>query len=195
MNSFSQKLNELLEKRPSSLRRKCLKEKMSVLETQGYHCFDCTGAWCCTFEYNSMRVTPLEAYDLYSYLEKNNLINDELIEKLIQCQKHYRLDKEISAGRGTELRRTYTCPFFAGETLGCTISRDAKPYGCLAFNALEKGVRSRGYCESNKELLESQDRANDSDKKMNQLLIDELKLNWSKKDIPTALLSLLRINE
>ena len=32
------------------------------------------------------------------------------------------------------LRKLYTCPFFNNGALGCSISRAAKPYGCLGFN-------------------------------------------------------------
>jgi len=75
-----------------------------------------------------------------------------LIANLKECIEEFRLDKSVAS---IKIRRTYTCPFFNGDKLGCTIDPDFKPYGCLAFNPRESGVKAGGNCRSNLDLLKT----------------------------------------
>lgn len=165
---------------------------MSKTIQSGKDCFSCVGH-CCTFEHNSMRVTPLEALDTVEYLASNDRINKELIQELEGCIKRYRLDKEVLTGRGQELRRYYTCPFYKKEKLGCTIGKHHKPYGCLAFNPLKKEVTVSGHCVSDqKVLLENAERFTQSESELNEKLKSEFQLYWDKKDLPSAVLYLIK---
>lgn len=154
-------------------------------------CFSCVGH-CCTFEHNSMQVSPLEAMDAYTYLKEKELINEDLILKIKNCIKSFRLDKNISLARGKSFRRYYTCPFYSGAKLGCGIDRDSKPYGCLAFNPNSKNVSLPGSCQSHIEVLESQSREHSAwEEKVNAEIKTEFNLYWNKLDLPQAILSLI----
>jgi len=170
-------------------RRAPINSEMKTLAENGKNCFNCEG-FCCTFSYNSMQVTPLEALDAYSYLRKKNRIDEELIDCLRKCIKSFRLDVEISVGRMGELRRNYTCPFFNSGPKGCGISREYKPYGCLGFNPLEENVSTEGKCTSNIAILEKRESICD-EKVLNEELREKLSLYWDKKNFPMALLSLI----
>lgn len=166
-------------KRNPSFIREELTKKMDDLKKVEAHCMGCISN-CCTFEYNSMQVTINEAYDLYLYLKENNLITDNLVAKLNETIKRYRLDKEIpSNGKKSYVRRTYTCPFFLDP--GCSIPNHAKPFGCLAYNPTKSDIKngvSEGYCFSEQKLLENE-----------SLYLDQLfNFDWEKKPIPNALL-------
>lgn len=124
---------------------------MSDAAASGIHCGNCVGT-CCTYVANSMQIDEAEALTLKNWLVSQDRWNDDLLSKLNDCIEEYRLDREIS---NRPIRRTYTCPFYSGSTLGCTVSRSAKPYGCLAFNPREAGVSSGGNCRSDQSLLES----------------------------------------
>lgn len=172
-------------------RRKILIEEMSSLEEQKKDCFNCSGM-CCTYEFNSMLITPLECFEMLSYLIKENRVNSDLVEHLKANAVKYRLDKDFFSGKGRELRRYYTCPFFKNENKGCSISRSSKPYGCLGFNPLEKNVTSEGKCTSNLENLEKRNLDFiDKEKLASSYLSDELGLYWEKKPIPVALLDFI----
>ena len=186
---MTEELISLLKDHSPRQKRALLIEKMDQLEQTGFGCEKCQGGWCCTFEYNSMRVSPLEAIDIYLALVEENKWNDELIHHLQHTQTKYRLDKEIFLGRGNTLRRTYTCPFFTEKAQGCSLSRAHKPYGCLAFNAQKSEVTDAGFCGSDQVLLEKQVVANQDDQ-INQLLKTYLTLDFDKKDIPSALLEI-----
>lgn len=168
-----------------SKRRKLLLERMDQLSSTQITCADCTGK-CCTFQANSMQMTALETEDLYSYLIENNQWNDELVERLQNCIKEYRLDNEISTGGTTSFRRTYTCPFFKHKSLGCPLPPEVKPYGCLAFNALSSGVKDGENCKSDLDLLK--DRESQEEEAENQKLKEEKAYSWDKLPIPMALL-------
>jgi len=176
----------------SAERRKLLNENMSQKIAQGHDCFSCVGH-CCTFEHNSMRVTPLEAKDIVDYLVMNNRLNPELIKELEECIQTNRLDKELLTSRSQELRRYYTCPFYKKDKLGCTIGKHHKPYGCLAFNPLDKNVTKSGHCISDLEVLEKNDlKFKIEEKKLNEQLKSELNIYWDKKDIPSAVTYLIK---
>lgn len=116
----------------------------------GLHCGSCSGT-CCTFTSNSMQIDTEQAQDMKDWLIEQDRWNDQTFESLSECIEEFRLDKEISH---IKIRRTYTCPFFKGSTLGCSIAPEVKPYGCLAFNPKEAGVTNGGNCRSNLKLLE-----------------------------------------
>jgi Fe-S-cluster containining protein len=163
---------------------------MDEFVKSGKNCFSCQG-FCCTFSYNSMQVTPIEALDAYDYLRRNNRINAELITRLNECIKEYRLDHEIVLGGGRELRRQYTCPFFNAGPKGCSIEPESKPYGCLAFNPLSRNVDVEGKCTSYIDVLEKREIDNSDEEAMNQLIKKKLSIYWEKKNFPVALKNLI----
>jgi Fe-S-cluster containining protein len=177
---------------PSDLRRKILNQQMQKLISSGKDCFSCVGH-CCTFEHNSMRVSPLEAMDVVNYLDKNNRINESLVKELEDCIRQFRLDKELFVRRDQELRRYYTCPFYKKDKLGCTIGKHHKPYGCLAFNPREEEVSVAGHCHSYSEVLEQRDDLyNAKEKQLNLKLKTDYQIYWDKKDLPSAVLYLIK---
>lgn len=138
-----------------------------------------------------MQVTPIEALDLYQYLKSEDRIDSELSDRLQETIKEFRLDYAISTGKGTELRRSYTCPFFQAGF--CTIDPEYKPYGCLAFNPKQKNVSRPGHCSSQLSLLEQ--RENSAEEKLNDELRQKHNLYWKKESIPVALLNLIKVLE
>lgn len=194
----------------ANLRRAGLLEAMDKLKERSVGCSDCPGT-CCTFVANSMQITPLEAIDLYYFLQNKNLLNDELWTRLEENIKEFRLLSGPHVGAGRAFRRTYTCPFFAGKSLGCTVAPESKPYGCLAFNPAEKLELSGKSCKSDMNELEEREHSMESlettklaidsldpaDKykgkgeiEINSLLRDDLNIGWVKESIPVALLDL-----
>ncbi len=133
-----------------------------------------------------MQMTPVETKDLYEYLSSNLLWNEALVQRLKDNILEFRLDKEISTGRNTSFRRSYTCPFFKHESLGCPLPPEVKPYGCLAFNAISPGVKDGENCKSDLELLKR--RESEEEELINKEMIKEKKLFWEKLPIPMALL-------
>lgn len=170
--------------------------KMKELGAQGKGCADCKKANCCTFERNSMMITPLETIELYYYLKVENMWNKELIETLKQTITHYRLDKEIpSDGVRNFSRRSYTCPFLKLGPLACSIDPLYKPYGCLAFNATTIAAIDDEFCNSDQRLLEKLNNqySDDLDTK-NKIISKEIGVEEYKKSIPIALLELDKLN-
>lgn len=171
----------------AKIRREYLNKEMKSLELQGKDCSNCPGH-CCTFEHNSMLIDPLQALELYAYLEKNKMI-DSTLDKLRHNIVQFRLDKDFLLGRGKQLRRYYTCPFFKHQACGCPIDPNSKPYGCLAFNPQVENVKEAGHCVSNTSLLENRSQEFKSyEVEANRLLKHKLKLYWDKKPIPVALI-------
>lgn len=164
-------------------RRKYLLEQMNQLKEQDITCSSCEG-FCCTYRANSIQITPLEAADMLAYLGE---LTPELTKRLEDNIQEFRLDKEVYISRGKTLRRTYTCPFFKHESLGCAIAPEYKPYGCLGFNALEKNVSEFGKCGSNEEVLQKTDELQSSE---NQQYKQKYSISWDKKPIPMALIEL-----
>lgn len=167
-------------------RRQLLIQEMETLELQGKSCRGCEGT-CCTYEANSMMVTPLEAQDLFTYLETNNLLTDDLRNKLQETIRQYRLDQIVGTGKRTLLRRTYTCTFFNHQELGCPLPREVKPYGCLGFNSRHETLKKGEHCFSDKSLLEQRENAF-SEEELNQKIIKQMNLSWEKTPLPMALL-------
>ena len=150
-------------------------------------CLGCKGT-CCTYEANSMLLTPLEAFELFSYLKDNGLLTPELKQKLQDNIKTYRLEAKYPKARSSYLRKTYTCPFFGHMELGCPLPREVKPYGCLAFDSHHVELKASEYCYSEKDILEKREALHPEEGAMNQQIIDQYGILWEKSPIPNALL-------
>lgn len=168
-------------------RRKILIARMQELESSGFDCRGCQGT-CCTYEANSMMVTPVEAVELVDYLKSCELFNDELKARLQETVAKFRLDQSLGNGKKTFLRRTYTCPFFNHGEHGCPLPREVKPYGCLAFNAHHGELKAGEHCFSEKEIMEKREEASGDEMKLNEELKLKYKLYWDKTPLPIALL-------
>lgn len=164
------------------MRRKNLIDEMDRAEANGISCKGCSGT-CCTFEANSMMVTPLEALELMNYLSLSGMKDETLRGKLQETVKTYRLDHAPGNGKRSYLRKTYTCTFFGFKELGCPLPREIKPYGCLAFNTHHKEEKAGEHCYSDVKLLEELvfDEKNEELKKKYNIF-------WDKSPLPSALL-------
>lgn len=157
-------------------------------------CLGCSGT-CCTYEANSMMVTPVEAFELYSYLKESNQFDAELKGRLLETVTKYRLDQGLGNGRRSYLRRTYTCPFFGHKELGCPIPREVKPYGCIAFNSHDVEKKAGEHCYSEKEILESRELLDADEAKLNEELKQKFSLYWDKVPMPVALLDFFNYDD
>lgn len=157
---------------------------MDEAEAAGMSCRGCAGT-CCTFEANSMMVTPLEALELLAHLRDNSLLTDELRSRCDETVRKYRLDHAPGNGKRSYLRKTYTCPFFGFKELGCPLPREVKPYGCLAFNTHHPELKAGEHCYSDTELLEKL-----VFEEKNVALKKKYEIHWDKSPLPTALLDL-----
>jgi Fe-S-cluster containining protein len=162
---------------------------MQLLEAQGMGCIGCAGN-CCTYEANSMLLTPLEAVELMNYLKTHDLLTPELKNKLMETVSKYRLEHRPLSGRRSYLRKTYTCPFFGHLELGCPLPREIKPYGCLAFDSHHVELKASEHCYSEKEILERREALHPEEEKLNNKLREDYQLFWEKSPIPNALLDL-----
>ena len=189
MKDKIRKFSELKARRE---RRESINSAMSELIQQGKDCNSCVGH-CCTFEHNSMQVSPLEALDVYVYLDEQARLSPELVSRLESFVDHFRLDKDLISQGSKNLRRYYTCPFYQEHSLGCSLDRDSKPYGCLAFNPESQNVSEVGFCSSNQSALEKQNLKFDkSEAKMNELLRSDFGIYWERMNLPNALLYLIK---
>lgn len=170
-------------------RRELLIKKMEDLEAREMGCRGCQGT-CCTFEANSMMLTPLEALELITYLKENQLLVEELKIKLLKNISDYRLEPKYLNGRRSYLRKTYTCPFFGFIELGCPLPREIKPYGCLAFDSHHPTLKAGEHCFSEKDVLIEREKLHPEEVEMNHRIREEFKLDWEKSPIPLALLAL-----
>lgn len=160
---------------------------MEELESKGMGCLGCSGT-CCTYEANSMLITPLEALELFDYLKKNQLLNQDLKLKLEANIKTYRLEPKFENSRRSYLRKTYTCPFFNHQELGCPLPREIKPYGCLAFDSHHEELKAGQHCFSEVEILKEREKNHPEEKLRNEEIRKELNLSWEKAPIPNAIL-------
>lgn len=183
MKNFSKLINS------SELRRSNILQEMLDLDKKQANCFGCSGP-CCTFQKNSMKITIIEAIDLYIYLKQNNKINVALIDKLKANIKEFRLDSHLMIGSRNSFRRTYTCPFFKHESLGCPIPVDKKPYGCLAFNPISENSIEGVGCQSSQQSLLNRENVYKNESNDNLELKKRLNLTWDKESIPVALLDI-----
>jgi len=170
-------------------RRKIILDFMADLDGKQVNCSSCEGT-CCTFQANSMQITPLEVIEILAYLRESNQMNDSLKDKLKSCVLEYRLDIEIPTSRGRAFRKTYTCPFFTEGPRGCSLPKEVNPYGCLGFNPKNKGAKG-GTCGLKEDLAEFREiKFATFENDENQRLKEKYKLCWDKLNIPQALLSL-----
>ena len=169
-------------------RRQVLIEQMNFLESNGMGCAGCSGT-CCTYEANSMLITPTEAIELIQFLIKENMLNDDLKVKLSDTIKKYRLMPKYPNER-SYLRKTYTCPFFHHKEFGCPLPREIKPYGCLAFNSHHPEIKNSEQCFSEVELLKQRQDDHPEEDTLNEKYRKDLGLNWQKAPIPNAILEL-----
>ena len=170
-------------------RRKLIIERMNALESQGLDCRGCQGT-CCTYEANSMMTTPLEALELLNYLKDQGELTQELKDKCLETIRKYRLDHPAGNGRKSFLRRTYTCPFFNHQELGCPLPREVKPYGCLAFNAHHAEIKAKEHCFSEIDVLEKREAAFPNEEAFNEVLKKKFNIFWDKTPLPLALIEL-----
>lgn len=172
----------------NSNRRQVLLDHMHDLESRGMGCIGCPGR-CCTFEANSMLLTPLEAEELFQYLSSHGLLTQDLRNDLEKTVKQYRLEPKYKGVR-SYLRKTYTCPFFNGKELGCPLPREIKPYGCLAFDSHHTTLKADSNCYSETALLEQREQLHPEEKELNQKISEKYQLLWEKSPIPNALLEI-----
>lgn len=173
-----------------SSRRENLLNRMEALEAEGLSCIGCAGN-CCTFEGNSMMTTPLEAAEILLHLKASLALNEELKEKLKATISKFRLDHPLGNGRRSFVRKSYTCPFFNHQELGCPLPREVKPYGCLAFNSHHSEKKAGEFCYSEKDLLLDRESLNISfENQVNQRLREKFNLFWEKTPLPLALLDI-----
>ncbi len=170
-------------------RRELIIERMEELERSGLNCKNCSGT-CCTFEANSMLITPLEAVEIFHYLKAQKQLTDELKRKLQKVIKQYRLEPKFDHQKRSYLRKTYTCPFFNHHELGCPLPREIKPYGCLAFNAHHQELKAGEFCYSENDLLMKREFMNGHEVDLNKKIKEEFLLYWEKSPIPNALLEI-----
>lgn len=170
-------------------RREILISRMNELESRGMGCLGCEGT-CCTFQANSMLMTPLEALEMMQHLKAQNLLTVDLKLKLEQAVTKYRLESKFQDVRRSYLRKTYTCPFFNHQELGCPLPREIKPYGCLAFDSHHETLKAGEHCYSEKELLEKREALHPEENELNQKVKKDFGILWEKAPIPNALLDL-----
>lgn len=172
-------------------RRELLIDEMARLEAEGRDCRQCSGV-CCTLVANSMMTTPLETAELLRYLYVSGRWNASTRARLAETVRHFRLDQEPPGdGRRSFARRTYTCPFYGDQALGCSLSRAAKPYGCLGFNPRSPGLTEGGDCASDQGLLERREQDFfEQERAHNAAITQALALDWEKLPMPLALLRL-----
>lgn len=166
-------------------RRSPVHEQMFSLNAEGKGCHDCKGV-CCTSIANSMQIDLVQAIDLYLYLLRKDAFRPEELEQNIL---DYRLEI-LSTGKGSQIfRKRYTCPYYAGGNLGCRISINSKPYGCLAFNPIGKGVKEGENCRSYQESLQArEDEFASSEHELNEALASYTALINDSQVIPIKLL-------
>lgn len=132
-----------------------------------------------------MEVTPLEALDLVTSLYLENRDLTKISQELRDAIKTFRLDRaQPGNGQRSFLRRTYTCPFFKQTALGCSITKEFKPYGCLNFNPHQSGKQGSESCWTDAHPKRDED-------SLNLEIKIKMKLDWDKATIPVAVLDML----
>jgi hypothetical protein len=173
----------------SRARRAILLKTMDDLENQGISCRGCAGN-CCTYEANSMMVTPLEALEVLHFLNSSPMKTMDLKDKMLQTIKQYRLEHPAGPRGKTLVRKTYTCPFFNHQELGCPLPREIKPYGCLAFNAHDLEKKASEFCFSDLEIQKKRAQDFGWEDQKNLSLQEKFKIFWEKTPLPLALVEL-----
>ena len=168
-------------------RRYALLQEMQVGEAKGIDCSRCAGT-CCTFVANSMRVTPLETYDLWLFLKRSNRWNSATRQQLLHTVDRFRLSQPIPGnGRRRYGRRTYTCSFFNNQVKGCSIAPEYKPYGCLGFNPNIPAQLNGGDCGLQRRFSSQTPTA--LEQNANAQIKSILKFDEETKTIPEGLLA------
>jgi len=171
-------------------RREVLVNEMAKLESNAKDCASCTGL-CCTFIANSMHTDPIQTLEIYRDLVEKGLFNEDLVSSLKETVQNNRLDNELSTGKNSTFRRTYTCTFLTKGPEGCGLSRSVKPYGCLGFNPDQIEAQGEGQCSSNIDLLKQREHQFESlEEQVNGLIKEKLALTWNKLPMPVALLEI-----
>lgn len=137
-----------------------------------------------------MMVTPLEALEVMNHLNVHSMKNDELKDKISKTIQQYRLEHPAGPRGKTLVRKTYTCPFFNHQELGCPLPREIKPYGCLAFNAHDKEKKAGEFCFSDLKIQESRAQDNLWEDQKNVDLKKKFNIWWEKTPLPLALIEL-----
>lgn len=138
-----------------------------------------------------MQTSPLETQDILQFLAAEKRLDESLRQQLQRTVRRYRLDQPLPGdGRRCFARRTYTCPFF--EKADCTLSRTAKPYGCLGFNPGQAAITEGGNCHTDTLQLQAREaQFARAEQVLNQQLKQDLLLDWEKKPMPVALLEMM----
>jgi hypothetical protein len=138
-----------------------------------------------------MQTDAIQTIEIYEELQRTNRFTTELISELESSVRSNRLDNEISTGKNSTFRRTYTCPFLVKGPQGCSLSRTIKPYGCLGFNPESSKISETGHCSSNVNLLKVRDdEFSLKEENANNILKKDLNLDWDKYPMPLALLKM-----
>ena len=165
-------------------------------ESEGIDCSKCRGV-CCTFERNKIHISPLEGMDLllhfFELYSDDRERWDQLVSRLEANIKEYRLDKVLLDRSSFRFRRTYTCPFFDHQSLGCEIPRSSKPYGCLAYGPDRAGVENGESCERWTEVMKERDEKFESEEsQLNHKIFKYFQLIDERHSIPMMLLDMIQ---
>ena len=97
---------------------------------QARRVFPCKGCThnCCTGRHNSMKMTRLEAEQIWAWL--GPVQRKRFVEKARQVIADHRLDKDPG--------RHYRCPFLT-EGSRCSLSAQVRPLACLSFYPDDNG--------------------------------------------------------
>ncbi len=137
-----------------------------------------------------MMISPLEAAEVLLYLRQHDALNADLKNKCQETITKFRLDHPAGNGKRSFIRRTYTCPFFGHQELGCPLPKEVKPYGCLAFNSHHTDLKAGEYCYSEQELLVKREDSYPWEKEINESIKQKFNLIWDKTPLPLGLLEL-----
>lgn len=176
-------------------RRESLLEEMKELGRSNIDCLKCVGT-CCTFEANSMQISPVEALDILFFLIKEGRLNEKILQRLKKSIRDYRLDQVVGDGKRNFNRKRYTCPFYSGNVLGCQVNSEFKPYGCLGFNPIRQRIKKGEGCRSYTSWLEKNELKNESiEKELAHYLEKKLNIKWQKLPIPVAVIKMAKAIE
>lgn len=135
--------------------------------------------------------TPLETAEILLYLKAKNALDEEFKSKLLSTVAKFRLEHPSGNGRRSFVRKSYTCPFFNHQELGCPLPREVKPYGCLAFNSHHAEKKADEFCYSERSLLEDRESLHIAfEDQVNLKLREKFNIFWEKTPLPLALLEI-----
>jgi hypothetical protein len=182
------KLSKFFSNHSNLHRRQGHQDLHDNLEQKGVDCFKCVGT-CCTFEANSMKIGPLQAVEIVEFFFSQGSDLKEIYDSCEKSIKSYRLDQNLGLSKSSQsFRRTYTCPFYKQEVFGCRVSRDSRPFGCLAFNPLISNQTKGGECKHSKQVKSSPDQQSDG---LSKELFEYFGWLEDSLPIPVAVVSVL----